>query len=63
LTVGIANLPQKPVDWDDPKLDFAHYSASGVIGDPTQASPELGARLWEAVISEVAGTLRDLALT
>jgi len=36
----IANLPQKPVDWDDPKLDFAHYSASGVIGDPTQASPE-----------------------
>lgn len=58
----IANPPQSPVDWDDPKLDFARYSASGVIGDPTPASAELGAKLWPAVVSAVAGKLHDLCL-
>jgi creatinine amidohydrolase len=57
----IANLPQSAVDWSDPDLDFARYSASGVIGDPTTASAELGAKLWVAVVSEVARTIRDLA--
>ena len=46
-----------PVDWDDPHLDFAQVSESGVIGDPTQASAELGARLWRAVVERVAWTL------
>ncbi|MHB9032559.1 MAG: creatininase family protein [Anaerolineae bacterium] len=41
----------KPVNWDDPQLDFTHYSTSGVIGDPTHASVELGARLWAQVIA------------
>lgn len=41
-----------PVDWDDPQLDFAHYSSTGVIGDPTHASAALGRKLWEAVVEE-----------
>jgi creatinine amidohydrolase/Fe(II)-dependent formamide hydrolase-like protein len=32
-----------------------------VIGDPTEASAELGARCWEAVVAEVADVLWDLA--
>ena len=49
------------VDWEDPDLDFAKYSSTGVIGDPTHASAELGARLWQAVVSEVALTLKEIA--
>ena len=52
-----------PVDWQDPDLDFAHYSSTGVIGDPTHASAELGARLWEAAVESVADTLRNIALS
>lgn len=48
-----------PVDWDDPNLDFARYSSSGVIGDPSQSSPDLGARLWASVIENVALTLKN----
>lgn len=44
----------RPVNWDDPNLDFARYSASGVIGNPTYASAELGAKLWKAIINDVA---------
>jgi creatinine amidohydrolase len=50
-----------PVDWDDPNLDFARYSSSGVIGDPTHASAELGAELWRAVVEDVALTLKRVA--
>jgi creatinine amidohydrolase len=57
----IVNPHHPPVDWGDPDLDFARYSATGVIGDPTHASAELGARLWEAMLDHVAGILRDLA--
>jgi len=32
-----------------------------VIGDPTHASAELGARLWLAVVEDVALTFRKLA--
>ena len=45
----------------DPDLDFANYSSTGVIGDPTHASAELGARLWEVVVDDVAATLRSIA--
>ena len=51
-----------PIDWQDPDLDFARYSSTGVIGDPTHASAELGARLWEAVVHSVADTLRNIAV-
>ena len=50
----------KPVDWQDPELDFARHSRTGVIGDPTHASAELGAKLWEAVVDAVASTFRSI---
>ena len=62
--VRVDRIPEpavEPVDWDDPKLDFTRYSSSGVIGDPTQASAELGARLWDAVVDEVASILWRIA--
>jgi len=48
-----------PVAWDDPALDFTHYSSSGVIGDPTHASAELGAELWKVVVEEVARIFQE----
>ena len=57
----IVDPDHKPVDWEDPDLDFANYSSTGVIGDPTRASAELGAWLWEAVVDDVAETLRSIA--
>jgi len=57
----ISNPSQSPVDWNDPNLDFARHSTSGVIGNPTTASAALGADLWEAVVNDVARTLYDLA--
>jgi creatinine amidohydrolase len=59
----ISDPQHKPVDWDDPKLDFARYSPTGVIGDPTYASAELGARLWNAVVEEVALIFQGIAET
>lgn len=59
----IVNPAHRPVDWQDPDLDFARYSPTGVIGDPTQASAELGARLWEASVASVAKTLRAISLS
>ena len=59
----ISDPKHGPVDWDDPNLDFARYSSTGVIGDPTQASAELGARLWMAVVEAVAHTLNVIAET
>lgn len=50
-----------PIDWDDPNLDFARYSSSGVIGDPSKSSPDLGAKLWTSVIESVALTLKYLS--
>lgn len=49
------------VDWDNPHLDFTNYSESGVIGDATQASAELGRRLWNEVILTTAAIFRDVA--
>jgi creatinine amidohydrolase len=45
------------VDWSDPDLDFARYSPTGVIGDPGQASVELGRRLWVAAVDAVASEI------
>ena len=41
-------------DWNDLELDFGRYSATGVIGDPTQASAALGAKLWQECVATVA---------
>jgi creatinine amidohydrolase len=57
----IANPRNEPVKWEDPNLDFSRYSDTGVIGDPTHASPELGARLWDGVIEEAALALKKAA--
>jgi creatinine amidohydrolase len=50
----IVNPHHSEVDWEDPDLDFSRYSTTGVIGDPTEANAELGEKLWEAIIKEVA---------
>ena len=62
-THEIVDPAHRPVDWQDPDLDFARYSSTGVIGDPTHASAELGARLWEAAVASVAKTLSTIATT
>jgi len=41
----------QPFEWDD-NLDFSAISDTGVIGDPTQASAEAGARIWELCVRE-----------
>ncbi len=46
--------PSGEPDWDDPKLDLAAVSSTGVIGDPRHGSPELGRRLWEEAVSSLA---------
>ena len=56
----IVNPDHDPVDWNDPDLDFSRYSSTGVIGDPTHATSELGAKLWEAVVMAVASVFRSV---
>ena len=60
-TDKIVNPDHPPVNWDDPNLDFAAYSSTGVIGDPTHASAELGAKLWRAVVEHAASVLNEIA--
>jgi creatinine amidohydrolase len=55
----VSNPHSTQVDWGDPRLDFTRYSSTGVIGDPTHASAELGERLWETVVEEVVLVLRS----
>jgi creatinine amidohydrolase len=49
------------VDWDDPDLDIGNYSWTGVIGDPTTASAQLGKKLWTAVVEEVTAVFCAIA--
>lgn len=56
----IVDPDHAPVDWSDPDLDFSLYSPTGVIGDPTHASAQLGAKLWEAVIAAAASTFQSV---
>jgi creatinine amidohydrolase len=48
-------------DWDEPQLDFTKYSTSGVIGDPSYASAELGSALWDVSVNELAEMLHQFA--
>jgi creatinine amidohydrolase len=50
------------VDWLDPELDFSQYSSSGVIGDPTYATAELGAKLWREVVDSVASSFQKYSV-
>lgn len=56
----ITNPHSTEVDWNDPNLDFARYSKTGVIGDPIHASVELGKKLWEAAVDEVVSYLMSI---
>jgi creatinine amidohydrolase len=61
-SVRIDKIPEpetKPVDWNNPALDFLQYSKSGVIGDPTRASAELGAVLWGEIVKIVSRIFTD----
>jgi creatinine amidohydrolase len=57
----IAAPRNKPVNWRDPRLDLARHTNTGVVGDPTHASAELGQRLWDATVQMAALLLRDAA--
>lgn len=50
----IYNPVNREVDWSNQQLDLSRYSSSGVIGDPTHASAELGAKLWKEIVSAAA---------
>ncbi len=41
----------RPFEWSD-NLNFSAISDTGVIGDPTQASAEAGAKIWELCVRE-----------
>lgn len=49
----IARPNMRPFKWG-PEMDFSTISDTGVIGDPTAASAEAGARLWELIIDDGA---------
>jgi creatinine amidohydrolase len=57
----ISNPHSVVVDWDDPQLDFARYSSTGVIGDPTHASAALGRKLWEATVEDAVQMFKMVA--
>jgi creatinine amidohydrolase len=59
-TDRIVNPGRQSVDWKESDLEFARYSPTGVIGDPTHASSELGARLWTATVEAAALELRGV---
>ena len=48
-------------DLDDPAADWSLVSHTGVIGDPTHASAELGALLWERTVAQVAELVAAIA--
>lgn len=50
-----------PVNWSDPNLDFSRHSSSGVIGDPTRGTIEMGKKLWNAILVEVARIFIQIA--
>ena len=48
-------------DWTKKHLDFTDVSSTGVVGDATHASAELGSRLWDACVTSVAETFTSIA--
>lgn len=58
-TDRIAAPRSKPVNWRDPRLDLTRHTNTGVVGDPTHASAELGQRLWDVTVQRAALLLRD----
>ena len=60
-TDKVTNPKHPEVDWSEPDIDFKRYSGTGVIGDPTHGSVELGEKLWAEVVREVASVLKAIA--
>jgi creatinine amidohydrolase len=61
----IINPKNDEVNWDDPNLDFTHHSTTGVIGDPTHATADLGQQLWvelQDTVAEIFGQVIQQAL-
>ncbi|AIQ17767.1 creatininase [Paenibacillus sp. FSL H7-0357] len=58
----IFNPGSSEPEWDDPNLDFGKYSTTGVIGDPTHASRDLGEKLWNGSVEAIAAMLQEIAL-
>ncbi|WP_410769474.1 creatininase family protein [Fontibacillus sp. BL9] len=56
----ISNPMNSEPDWGDPELDFTKYSSTGVIGDPTRSSKELGEKLWKETINRVIKIFTEL---
>lgn len=48
-------------DWSRKDLDFTEVSSTGVVGDATHASAELGAKLWDACVEQIAATFDRIA--
>jgi creatinine amidohydrolase len=57
----IADPQSQEPDWSESQLDFARYSTTGVIGDPTHASAELGGRLWDECVAAAAREIQAAA--
>lgn len=57
----IYNPYSEEPDWEDPDLDFSKYSKTGVIGDPTQATKDLGEKLWNSTVDAVADIFKEIA--
>ena len=51
----IINPAQRPVNWQDPNLDFARYSSTGVIGDPTPRQRPA----WRQTLGGLRGKCRE----
>jgi creatinine amidohydrolase len=57
----VPSEPSAQPDWSAKHQDFTKVSSTGVVGDATYASAELGSRLWDACAAQVASTLTAIA--
>ena len=48
-------------DWSRKDIDFTLVSSTGVVGDATHASAELGAKLWDSCVERIAATFDRIA--
>ncbi len=48
-------------DWSSTEQDFTKVSTTGVVGDATHWSAELGAKLWDACAMTIAATFVSIA--
>jgi creatinine amidohydrolase len=48
-------------DFDDPEADWSLVVPTGVVGDPTRATAELGERLWARTVEQVVETVTRVA--